>query len=90
MRHVVAIMLKWKEVLHSPKRQKMLNSHTWYLDMCLVQTAEEAVIRLCHRRYFEKDINTLHHAKSVSKQSSVCKLDLFLDEKDILQVGGRK
>ena len=36
MRHVVPIMLKWKETLHSHKRQKISNSNTWYLDMCLV------------------------------------------------------
>ena len=59
MRHVVAIMLKWKEILHSHKRQKMSNSNTWYLDTCLVQTAEEVIIRLCQGRYFEKNINAL-------------------------------
>ena len=84
MRHVVAIMLKWEEILHNHKRQKMSNSNTWYLDMCLVQTAEEAIIRLCQGRYFEKDINALCNGKSISKQSNIYKLDPFLDEKYIL------
>ena len=84
MRHLVAIMLKWKEILHSPKRQKMSNSNTWYLDMCSVQTAEEAIIRLCRVRQFEKDINVLYHGKSISKQRNIYKLDPFLDEKGVL------
>ena len=70
-------------------KNKISNSNTWYLDMCSVQTAEVAIIRLCQRRYFEKDINALRNGKSISKQSKIYKLDPFLDKKGILQVGGR-
>ena len=89
VRKVVAMMLKWKEILHRHERQKISNSNTWYLDMCSVQTAELVIIRLCQGRYFEKDINALCSGKSISKQSNICKLEPFLDEKCILQVGGR-
>ena len=46
IRHVVAIMLKWKEILHRHERQKISNSNTWYSNMCSMQTAEVAIIRL--------------------------------------------
>ena len=89
IRHVVAIMLKWKEILHRHERQKISNSNTWYSDMCSVQTAEVAIIRLFQGGYFEKDINTSCTSKSISKQSNIYKLDQFLDKKGILRVGGR-
>ena len=54
-----------------------------------MQTAEVSVIRLCQRRYFEKDINALCSGKSVSKQSNIYKLDPFLEKKEILWAGGR-
>ena len=82
-------MLKWKEILHRHERQKISNSNTWYLDSCSEQIAEVAVIRLCQRRYFEKDINALRSGKSVSKQSNIYNLDPFLHKKDNLRVGGR-
>ena len=81
MRHVVAIMLKWKEILHYHERQKISNSITWYLDMCSVQTAKVAIIILCQGRYFEKDINALNNGKHISKQSNIYKLGPFLDKK---------
>ena len=56
MRYVIAIMPNWKNILHSHERQKISNSNAWHLDMCLVQTAEVAIIRLCQGRCFEKDI----------------------------------
>ena len=89
MRHVVAIMLKWKEILHNHERQKISNRNIWYLDMCSMQTAEVAIIRLCQGRYFEKDINALRNGKSISKQRNIYKLDPFLEKKGILRVGGR-
>ena len=54
-----------------------------------MRTAEVAIIRLCQGRYFEKDSSALHNCKSISKQSNIHKLDLFLDKKGILWVGGR-
>ena len=57
--------------------------------MCSVQTAEVAIIRFCQGRYFEKGISASRNSKSISKQSSIYKLDPFLDEKGILRVGGR-
>ena len=71
VRHVVAIMLKWKEILHHHEQQKISNINTWYLDMCSVQTAEVAITRLCQVRYFEKNINALHNGKRISKQSNI-------------------
>ena len=84
MRHVVAIMLIWKEILHRHERQNISNSYTLYLNMCLVHTTEVAIIRLFQGRYFEKDINVLRNGKSISKQSNIYMLDPFLDEKCIL------
>ena len=81
--HVVAIMLRWKEILHSHKRQKISNSNARDLDMYSVQTAEVAIIRLCQGTYFEKDLNALHNGKSISKQSNIYKLDSFLYKKSI-------
>ena len=51
MGHVVAIMLKWKEILYSHERQKISNSNAWQIDMCSVQTGELTIIRLCQKRY---------------------------------------
>ena len=89
IRHVVAIMLKWTEILGNHERQKRSNSNVWPLYMCSVLTAEVAFIRLCQGRYFEKDINALCNGKSISKQSNNYKLDSFCDEKGILRVCGR-
>ena len=89
MRYIVAIMLKWREILHTHERQKISSSNAWHLDVCSVQTAEVAIVRWCLGRYFKKDINALLNGKSIFKQSSIYKLDPFLDEKGILQVGGR-
>ena len=84
MRHVVAITLIWKEILHRHERQNISNSNTLYLNMCLVHTTEVAIVRLFQGRYFEKDINALRNGKSISKQSNIYMLDPFLDEKCIL------
>ena len=39
MRYVVAIMIKWKEILNSHERLKISNSNAWHLDICSVQSA---------------------------------------------------
>ena len=68
MRHVVAITLIWKEILHRHERQNISNSNTLYLNMCLVHTAEVAIVRLFQGRYFEKDINALRNVYFQTKQ----------------------
>ena len=65
MRHVIAIMLKWKEILHSHERLKISHSNASHLELCLVQTEEVAVIILCQGRYIEKDINALHNVSKL-------------------------
>ena len=64
------------------------------LDVPLLEYVQEEVIRLHQQQVFGKEIDHLRdgntgNKKSLSRRSSVYNLDLYIDEKGLLKVGGR-
>ncbi|XP_055936872.1 uncharacterized protein LOC129966472 [Argiope bruennichi] len=51
--------------------------------------AENQLIRMVQRGKFQEEIRDLKRGKNVSNKSKLSSLDVFLDENDILRVGGR-
>eukprot|EP00794_Sanderia_malayensis_P002619 gene2619-3032_t len=53
------------------------------------QEAEEWLIKQEQKKYFEKELQDLSSRKSLSKKSSICSLNPFIDENGLIRVGGR-
>jgi hypothetical protein len=51
--------------------------------------AEELIIHIAQHEHFAKEINAIKDGKTLQRDSCFSKLDPFLNDKDILQVGGR-
>jgi hypothetical protein len=51
--------------------------------------AEELIIYIVQRELFSKEINAIKNGKTLQRDSCFSKLDPFLNDKDILQIGGR-
>ena len=56
--------------------------------MNLLQKGKTAVIRLYQRRAFQKEIILLENERAISSQSSIYKLDPYLDNDGLLRVSG--
>ena len=80
--------MKYKKTwLNLAKNQKVITDGP-VVDMNLPQKDETAVIKLYQRRAFQKGIRTLENGKTIFGQSSIFKLDPFLDNDGVLRVGG--
>ena len=89
VKRIMVVIMKYKETwLNLAKKQKA-NTDDPNVDMNLLQKGETAVIRLYQRRAFQKEISALKNGKTISGQSSIYKLDPFLDNDGVLRVGGR-
>ena len=53
------------------------------------QKAEKAIIRLVQQKAFPDDINQLKKNQQLNKSSSIYQLSPFIDDEEILRVGGR-
>ena len=99
MKRVVDWILKYKKVLISRARHQLSVCTTKALsptdfDASLLEYAEQEVIRLHQQQVFSEEIDHLKDGntgdrKSLSRRSGICNLDLNIDEKGLLRVGGR-
>ena len=88
-RIIMAVIMKYKETLLNLAEERKENTDGPTVDMNLLLKGETAVIKLCQRRGFQKKISTLEKGRAISSQSSIFKLDPFLDNDGVLRVGGR-
>ena len=78
-------MLLQRYIVESCRKRKASTNGTM-VDMNLLQKDEIAVIKLYQWLAFQKEIVT-ENGRAISSQSSVFKLDPFLDNDGVLSVG---
>ncbi|XP_053990009.1 uncharacterized protein LOC128882436, partial [Hylaeus volcanicus] len=54
-----------------------------------IEKATNFIIRIAQSEYYECEVNDLEKCKEIEKTSELLKLNVFIDEKRILRVGGR-
>ena len=84
----MAVIMKYKETLLNLAKKQKANTDGLIVDMNLLQKGESAIIKL-YQKVFQKEISTLENRRAISSQSSIFKLDPFLDNDGVLRVGGR-
>ena len=89
MKQVVAIMLRFKDVLVDIIHSNKINTTGQFVDMNLLQRSESFIIKMYHQSFFQNEISRLLDGKCVSRKSNIFKLDPFLDDYEIIRVGGR-
>ena len=89
MKRVVAIMLRFKDVLLDIIKSNKINTTGQLVDMNLLQRSESSIIKMYQQSCFQNEISRLLDGKCVSRKSNIFKLDPFLDDHEIIRVGGR-
>ena len=89
IKRIMAVIMKYKETLLNLAKKRKAKTDGLIVDMNLLQKDETAVIRLSQGRAFQKGISTPENERAISGQSSIFKLDPFLDNDGILRDGGR-
>ena len=95
MKKVVAHILKLKTQLLQKIKQKkaILTSNmksTTLIDVELLQEASDSIIKLVQAKHFKDELGKLKQKeRSLSKASTLCSLDPFIDGKGIIRVGRR-
>ena len=105
LKRIIAYILKWKTihmqekrmVTRGSKRVNMFSTNKNFslLDINQIQQAEECIIKMIQLKYFKEEIKILKmkeetsDAREVKDSSDTAKLDPFLDERDLIRVGGR-
>ena len=105
LKRIIAYILKWKTihmqekrmVTRGSKRVNMFSTNKNFslLDINQIQQAEECIIKMIQLKYFKEEIKILKmkeetsDAREVKDSSDIAKLDPFLDERDLIRVGGR-
>lgn len=54
-----------------------------------IENATTTIIRVVQSEYYEKEINEIESMKNISKTSELLNLNVFMDKKRVLRVGGR-
>lgn len=100
-KRLIANCLKFKTLLRKIPCQKATDavpSKEQGLPVALLEEAELAIVRLVQKEAFSEELKILNNTKgcedvnrkkSVRKTSSLYRLDPFLDNNDVLRVGGR-
>lgn len=71
-------------------KEKVKKTQLYRLSSKDLLEAELAIIRFCQQQRFGEEVATLSSGKgSVSRHSSIYRLDPYLDDKGLLRVGGR-
>ena len=87
IKRIMAVIMEYKVTwFNLAKKQKAITDGP-IVDMNLLQKGETAVNKLYQRRAFQKEISTLKNGKTISGQSSIFKVDPFLDNDGVLRVG---
>ena len=89
MKRVVAIMFRFKDMLLDIIKSNMINTTGQHVDMKLLQRSESSIIKMYQQSCFQNEISRLLDGKCVSRKSNIFKLDPFLDDHEIIRVGGR-
>ena len=88
-KRVVPIILRFKDVLLDITKSNKINTTGQLVDMNLLQRSESSIIKMYQQSCFQNEISRLLDGKCVSKKSNIFKLDPFLDDHEIIRVGGR-
>ena len=59
------------------------------VDMNLLQQSESSIIKIYQQSCFQNEISRLLDGMCVSRKRNIFKLDPFLDDHEIIRVGGR-
>ena len=89
MKRVVAIMFRFKDMLLDIIKSDKINTTEQLVDMNLLQRSESSIIKMYQQRCFPNEISRLVDGNCVSRKSNIFKLDPFLDDHEIIRVGGR-
>lgn len=71
------------------KKKKVERHNSPILSREEIEKAEECCIRQCQRKWFEEEIEAIEKLKKLKRNSKLLSLNPFLDDKQILRVGGR-
>lgn len=82
MKRIMALCLRF---VNNCKQKKMYGSIT----ICEMDKAECCIIKHIQANYFLSEIESLKKGKTIDKSSKTLKLSPFLDDHEILRVGGR-
>ena len=88
IKRVVAIMLRFKDVLLDIIKSNKINTTGQLVDMNLLQRNESSIIKMYHQSCSQNEISRLLDGKCVSRKSNIFKLDPFLDDHEVIRVGG--
>ena len=91
-RLVWCFIKKLLDCIRGKKSAKDLDHTKQYsvpLDLGGINMVDMEIIRSVQRRHFGHDLISLGKGKCLKSCSSIVKLDPFIDDKDILRVGGR-
>lgn len=82
-------VLAWvRRFIFKSSRNQYVKQET-YLTVPEIRQAKLFLIKQVQEQYFEEEIINLKEEKEVSNRSKILKLTPFLDENDVLRVGGR-
>ena len=82
MKEVVATAAMFLEILRKQREKPDLTVSD-------VATAEKTIIRIIQNKHYSKERRRLESGSRIHKSSTIIKLDPFLDEEQLLRVGGR-
>ena len=87
--HAYSSFDKLKRVIACCMRFKFQRQYTGSITVEELGDAEKRIIKLIQASEFAKEIHDIKHGKSVHKKSKLATLNPFLDDQDILRVGGK-
>ena len=70
-------------------KSNKINTTGQLVDMNLLQRSEFSIIKMYQQSCFQNEISRLLDQKCVSRKTNIFKLDPFLDDHEIIRVGGR-
>ena len=89
MKRVVALLIKIKDIWlkRIAKTASIIQLHD-SIDVKALQEAQDLLFKVMQEQSFANEKKHLLEGNRVPRGSSIVKLDSFLDDKDIIRVGG--
>ena len=91
-RRLVEAVARLKHIARSFQRDRACEGWHVACDFKSTQTfleAEKVIIKTVQQEHFATEIRSIGENRPLSKDSSICKLDPFVDPEGVLRVGGR-
>ncbi|XP_063636142.1 uncharacterized protein LOC134806751 [Cydia splendana] len=88
MTHITRV-LAWILRFIAITRMRTMKAKLFYLTVAELLTAEKVIVKHIQHYDFPDEIRKLRATKTVSTKSNILKLNPFLDDNDVLRVGGR-